>query len=84
MQRNVCVEAPYVGKAKTKHKARFNNHKKVHTGPTEKNIKYHSKVVMNIMGNAAIMGLMIHSSHQLNNVKKRVVERKGNILAAQP
>ena len=37
MQRNVFVEAPCVGKAKTKHKARFNNHKKVHTGPTEKN-----------------------------------------------
>ena len=35
------------------------------------------------MDNTAIMGLMIHSSHQLNNVKKRVVERKGNILAAQ-
>ena len=68
---------------KQKIKGRFNNHKKVHTVPAEKNIKYRSKVVVNIMGNTAIMGLMIHSSHQLNNVKKGVLERKGNILAVQ-
>ena len=33
---------------------------KVHLGPIE---KYHSNVFMNIMGNTAIMGLMISSSH---------------------
>ena len=35
---------------------------KVHTGPIEKNVKYHSSVFMNIMGNTVIMGLMIDSS----------------------
>ena len=33
---------------------------KVHLGPIE---KYHSNVFMNIIGNTAIMGLMISSSH---------------------
>ena len=42
---------------------------KVHTGPIEKNVKYHSSVFMNIMGNTVTMELMIGSSHQLNNVK---------------
>ena len=36
---------------------------KVHTGPIEKNVKYHSNAFMNIMGNTVIMGLMIGSSH---------------------
>ena len=59
---------------------------KVHTGPIEKNVKYHSSVFMNIMGNTVIMGLMIGSSHFLNNVehtkeKMEAVEREGNILA---
>ena len=35
---------------------------KVHTGPIEKNVKYHSSVFMNIMGNTVIMELMIGSS----------------------
>ena len=43
---------------------------KVHTGPIEKNVKYHSSVFMNIMGNTVIIGLMIDSSHQLNNGKQ--------------
>ena len=41
---------------------------KVHTGPIDKNKMYQSSVLMN-MGNTAIMGLMIGSLHQLNNVK---------------
>ena len=45
----ICGEAPYVGKAKTKFR--------------EKNVKYHSSVFMNIMGNTVIMELMIDSSH---------------------
>ena len=36
---------------------------KVHTGPREKHVKYHSSVFLNIMGNTVIMGLMIGSSH---------------------
>ena len=36
---------------------------KVHTGPIEKNVKYHSSVFINIMGNTVIMELMIGSSH---------------------
>ena len=36
---------------------------KVHTGPIEKNVKYHSNVLMNIMANTVIMGLMIGNSH---------------------
>ena len=36
---------------------------KVHTGPIEKNVKCHSSVFMNIMGNKVIMELMIGSSH---------------------
>ena len=36
---------------------------KVHTDPIEKNVKCHSNVFMNIMGNAVIMELMIGSSH---------------------
>ena len=35
--------------------------KKVHTGPTEKSVKYHSCDFMNIMSNTVIMGLMIGS-----------------------
>ena len=35
---------------------------KVHTGPIEKNVKYHSNVFINIMGSTVIMGLMIGSS----------------------
>ena len=34
-----------------------------HTGPIDKNMKYHSNVFMNIMANTAIMGLTIDSSH---------------------
>ena len=33
------------------------------TGPIENNVKYHSSVLMNIMGNTDIMGLMISSSY---------------------
>ena len=36
---------------------------KAHTGPIENNVKYHSKVFMNIMANTVIMGLMIGNSH---------------------
>ena len=36
---------------------------KVHIGHIEKNVKYHSSVFMNIMGNTVIMELMIGSSH---------------------
>ena len=36
---------------------------KAHTGPIEKNVKYHNNVFMNIMANTVIMGLMIGSSH---------------------
>ena len=36
---------------------------KVHTGPIENNVKYHSSVFLNIMGNKVIMELMIGSSH---------------------
>ena len=36
---------------------------KAHTGPIEKNVKYHSNVFMNIMANVVIMGLKIGSSH---------------------
>ena len=32
---------------------------KVHTGPIEKTVKYHSSVFINIMGNTIIMGLVI-------------------------
>ena len=58
----ICGEAPYVGKAKTKFRARFNNYKSAHSH-IEKNVKYHSSVFMNIMGNTVIMELMIGSSH---------------------
>ena len=44
---------------------------KTHTGPTEKNVKYHSNVFMNIMANTVIMGLTIGSSHYLNNAKHK-------------
>ena len=57
-----CGEAPYFGKAKTKFRARFDKIK-AHTDPVEKNVKYHSNVFRNIMGNTVIMGLMIGSSH---------------------
>ena len=36
---------------------------KVHRGPIEKNLKYHSNVFMNIMGNTVVMGLMVGISH---------------------
>ena len=36
---------------------------KVHTGPIEKNVKYHNSVFMNIMANTVLVGLMISSSH---------------------
>ena len=36
---------------------------KAHTGPIEKNVKYHSNVLMNITANTVIMGLIIGSSH---------------------
>ena len=35
---------------------------KVHAGAIETNIKYHSSVLMNIMGMTVIIGLMIDSS----------------------
>ena len=55
----ICSEAPYLGKAKTKDLIII----KVCSGPIEKNVKYHSSVFMNIMGNTVIMELMIGSSH---------------------
>ena len=55
-------KTPYVGKEKAKFRARFNNYK-AHTGPIEKNVKYHSNVFMNIIANTVIMGLMIGSSY---------------------
>ena len=36
---------------------------KAHTGPIEKNVKYHRNVFINIMANTVIMGLTIGSSH---------------------
>ena len=36
---------------------------KVHTSPVEKNVKYHSSVFINIMGNTVIMVLNIDISH---------------------
>ena len=36
---------------------------KAHTDPIEKNVKYHSNVFMNIMGNTFIIKLMIDSSN---------------------
>ena len=57
----MCGEAAYVGKAKTKFRARFNNYKSTHRS-YRKNVKYHSSVFMNIMGNTVIMGSMIGSS----------------------
>ena len=58
----ICGKAPYVGKAKTKFRARFNNYKSAHRS-YRKNVKYHSNVFMNIMANTVIMGLTIGSSH---------------------
>ena len=58
----ICGEAPYVGKAKTKFWARFNNYKRAQRS-YRKNVKYHSSVFMDIMDNTVIMGLMIDSSH---------------------
>ena len=43
---------------------------KVHKVSIEKNAKYHSSVLMNIMVNTVITGLMIGNSHWLNNVKR--------------
>ena len=56
-----CGEAAYVGKAKTKFRARFNI--KARTGPIEKNVKYHNNVFMDTMANTVIMELTIGSSH---------------------
>ena len=53
---------------------------KVHISPIEKNIKYHSSVFMNIMGNTVIMGVMtVHINWTMWNI--RAGEREGNILA---
>ena len=59
----ICGEVSYVGK-----KAKRNLEQdliiiEVHTGPIEKNVKYHNSVFMIIMGNTAIMELMIGSLH---------------------
>ena len=58
----ICDEAPYVGKAKMKFRAKFNNYKSAHRSYRE-NVKYHSSVFMNFLGNTVIMGLIIASSH---------------------
>ena len=58
----ICGEAPYVGKEKRNLEQDLIIIK-VHAGPIEKNVKYHSSVLMNIMGNTVIMELMIGSSH---------------------
>ena len=58
----LCGEAPHVGKAKTRFRARFNNYKSAHRS-YKKTVKYHSNVFMNIMANTVIMGLTIDSSH---------------------
>ena len=57
----ICGEAPYVGKAKTKFRARFNNYESAQ-GPLENKVKYHSSVFLNI-DNIVKMGLTIDSSH---------------------
>ena len=44
----MCGEAPYVGKAKRKFRARFNNYKSAHTS-YKKNVKYHNNVFMDVM-----------------------------------
>ena len=44
---------------------------KVHTGPKENNTKYHSNVFINIMGNAAIMGLIIGNCETHKQLKER-------------
>ena len=54
----ICGEPPDVGMAKAKFRVRFSNNKNVHRF-FRKNVKYHSSVFMNIMGNRVIMGLMI-------------------------
>ena len=36
---------------------------KAHTGPIEKNVKYHNCVFINIMASTVIMKLVIGSSH---------------------
>ena len=56
-------EAPYVGNAKSKFRARFDNYKSVHRSYRKKNVKYHSIVFINIMANTVIMGLTMGSSH---------------------
>ena len=38
----ICWEAPYVGKAETKFRARFNDYKSLHMSYRKKNVKYHS------------------------------------------
>ena len=58
----ICGKAPYIGKAKRKFRARFNNYKSAHRF-YRTNVKYHSSVFMDIMANTVIMGLMIVSSH---------------------
>ena len=58
----ICVEAADVGKTKTNFRARFKI-LKVHTGPVQRNVKYHGSIFINIMGNTVIMGLMIGSLH---------------------
>ena len=58
----ICGEVPYIGKAKTKFRGKLMIIK-VHTGPIEKNVKYHNSVFMNIMANRVLVGLMISSSH---------------------
>ena len=59
----MCGEAPYVGKVKKKNLEQDLIIIKTHTGPIEKNVKYHSNIFMNIMANTVIMELMISSSH---------------------
>ena len=59
----ICGKAPYIVKAKTKFRAKFNNSKSADRSYRKKNAKYHSNVFMNIMANTDIMGLMISSSH---------------------
>ena len=43
----------------------------MHTGPIEKNVKYHSSVFMNIMGNTDIMELMIEQCETHKQLKER-------------
>ena len=58
----MCGEVPYVGKAKTKFRAEFNNYKTAHRSYRKKH-KVSQQHFHEHYGNTVIMGLIIGSSH---------------------